>query len=64
MTWETAYDKLLRAIGVVAAFGLYSMYATREGMEIEPFLVALLVVVALIAPEALAMLPWGPDRRD
>jgi len=57
-------NKALRGIGVigvVAAYGIYSMY--NGSLELYSFIVAGVFILALIAPETINDLPFGPGSK-
>lgn len=49
----------LRAIGLLAVVIAYSVFTTY-GMKLHPLLAVLFTIVALVSPEVLERLPWGP----
>jgi hypothetical protein len=57
MKWNT----VLRAFGIagiVLALGVFGAY----DLSIEAFMIAAVSVIALVSPEALDQLPFGPSK--
>jgi len=57
MKWDTA----LRGIGVIAILCAYYVFA-MYGDRVYPLAIAVVGVIALVSPEVLDRLPFGPNR--
>lgn len=55
--------ELVRAVGVVGIVGLFGFYTmTNATVNLYSFIVAATFIVALVSPEVLDRLPFGPNR--
>jgi len=55
-------NKTLRGIGVIGVIATYLVYATYTGqLELYSFITASVFILALIAPETIEDLPFGPN---
>jgi hypothetical protein len=52
---------LLRAVGVVGIVGAYAIFAL-DGGNVQALIVAVVGIIALISPEVLDKLPFGPSK--
>jgi len=50
-----------RVIGIVGIVGAYAVF-TVYGEMTYPLVIAILSIVALVSPEALDKLPFGPNK--
>jgi len=57
MKWRDA----ARVIGIVGIVGAYAVF-TAYGSMTYPLAIVLLSIVALVSPEALDSLPFGPSK--
>jgi len=56
-------DKLLRAVGVIGVVALYGIYSINQPeLSLTGLGFAILGVVALVSPEVVDQLPFGPTR--
>lgn len=52
---------ILRSVGVLGVVILYYIFSL-DGMTIHPLIIALTAIIALVSPEVLDQLPWGPSK--
>jgi hypothetical protein len=57
MNWDTA----LRGIGVVGLVASYYVFA-MHGENVYPLVIAVVGVIAIVAPEMIDQLPFGPTK--
>jgi hypothetical protein len=57
MKWDVAL-RIAGIIGVIVAYGVFTLY----GEMTYPLVIAILGVIALVAPETLDKLPFGPSK--
>lgn len=57
MKWDSA----IRAIGIFGIIAAYAVF-TMNGEMTYPLIIVLLSIVALVSPEALDQLPFGPNK--
>ena len=59
MKWDT----VLRGIGVLALVSAYAVYRFSEGdMSMLAYMGVLTAILAVVAPEMVDSLPWGPTK--
>jgi len=59
MKWDT----VLRGIGVLALVSAYAVFRFSEGeMSMIAFTGVITAIVAIVAPEMISALPWGPSK--
>jgi len=57
MKWDVAL-RIAGIIGIIAAYSVFTVY----GSMTYPLVIAILGVIALVAPETLDKLPFGPAK--
>jgi len=56
-------EQLLRAVGVLGCVGLYAIYANSTGdVQLRSLAIVVAGIVALVSPEVLESLPFGPSK--
>jgi hypothetical protein len=48
-------------VGMLAIVGIFFIYTT-QGSDIHPLVITLIAVIALINPEVISELPFGPTK--
>lgn len=52
----------LRVFGVVSILVAYGIFRLTSKMQTPAFMVAVIAIIALVAPEVLDQLPFGPSK--
>ena len=56
------HPHLYRLAGVVAVLVAYGVFRLTEGAQSQAFVFAIVAIIALVAPEVLDSLPYGPSK--
>jgi len=57
------WDVILRSVGIVGIIGAYGLFVVYGDMT-YPLVVAVMGIVALVSPEAIDALPFGPTKNN
>jgi len=55
------WDNALRAIGIIGIIGAYGLFVTYGDMT-YPLIVAIIGIIALVSPDVISELPFGPSK--
>jgi len=57
MKWDTTL-RAIGVLGILAAYGVFVLY----GGQTYPLVVAVIAIVALVSPDVIDQLPFGPVK--
>ena len=56
------HPHIYRLAGVVAVLVAYGVFRVTDGAQSQAFLFVIFAIVALVAPEVVSELPFGPSK--
>jgi len=56
------WDMALRVVGVIGIVAAYAVFKLTQGMNMAALGMIITAIIALISPEVLSELPWGPTK--
>jgi len=55
------WDSVLRAIGIIGIIGAYGLFVSYGSMT-YPLMLAIIGIIALVSPDVISELPFGPSK--